>query len=143
MIEIGAFSISLAHTGSMPQRTAAKGNTPIPSNRLPSRSAVILSAPLSLDGQNALKGGGGDAKPLGNGDVVLHSLSDGIFVTLRSVKQSTGSLPLKSGLNSTMKITFLLKWILMGLWTHGQKTLLNGWRYRRKGCISNGKVGPV
>lgn len=78
VMEIGAFSISLAHTGSMPQRTAAKGNTPIPSNRLPSRSAVILSAPLSLDGQNALKGGGGDPEPLGNGDVVLHGLGDGM-----------------------------------------------------------------
>jgi len=75
-MEIGAFSISLAHTGSMPQRTAASGNTPIPSNRLPSRSAVILSAPLSLDGQNALKGGSGDPEPLGNGDVVLHGLGD-------------------------------------------------------------------
>ena len=74
VMEIGAFSISLAHTGSMPQRTAASGNTPIPSNRLPSRSAVILSAPLSLDGQNALKGGGGNPEPLGNGDVVLHVL---------------------------------------------------------------------
>ena len=77
-MEIGAFSISLAHTGSMPQHTAANGNTPIPSNRLPSRSAVILSAPLSLDGQNALKGGGGDPQPLGNGDVVLHGLGDGM-----------------------------------------------------------------
>ena len=57
VMEIGAFSISLAHIGSMPQRTAASGNTPIPSNRLPNRSAVILSAPLSLDGQYALKGG--------------------------------------------------------------------------------------
>ena len=58
------FSISLAHIGSMPQRTAASGNTPIPSNRLPSRSAVILSASLSLDGQYAIKGGGGDSQPL-------------------------------------------------------------------------------
>ena len=76
VMEIGAFSISLAHAGTIPQRTAASGNTPIPSNRLPSRSAVILSAPLSLDGQNALKGGGGDPEPLGNGDVVLHGLGD-------------------------------------------------------------------
>lgn len=65
------------------------------------------------------------------------SAAKGIFVTLRSVKQSTGSLPLKSRLNSTMKTTFLLKWILMGLWTHGQRTLPNGWRYRRKECMSN------
>ena len=78
VMEIGAFSISLAHTGSIPHRCAASGNTPIPSNRLPSRSAVILSAPLSLDGQNALKGGGGDSEPLGNCDVVLHGLGDGM-----------------------------------------------------------------
>ena len=78
VMEIGAFSISLAHIGSMPQRTAASGNTPIPSNRLPSRSAVILSAPLSLDGQNDLKGSGGNPQPLGNGDVVLHGLGDGM-----------------------------------------------------------------
>ena len=64
VMEIGAFSISLAHAGTIPQRTAASGNTPIPSNRLPSRSAVILSAPLSLDGQYTLKGGGGDPQPL-------------------------------------------------------------------------------
>lgn len=38
----------------------------------------ILSASLSLDGQNALKGGGGDPEPLGNGDVVLHGLGDGM-----------------------------------------------------------------
>ena len=40
VMEIGRASISLAHTGSMPQCTAANGNTPIPSNRLPSLSAV-------------------------------------------------------------------------------------------------------
>ena len=39
-MEIGRASISLAHTGSMPQCTAASGNTPIPSNRLPSLSTV-------------------------------------------------------------------------------------------------------
>ena len=43
-----------------------------------SRSAVILSASLSLDGQYALKGGGGDPEPLGNGDVIFHGLGDGM-----------------------------------------------------------------
>ena len=60
-----------------------------------------------------------------------------IFVTLRSVKQSTGSLPLKLRLNSTMKTISLLKWMLLVFWMHGQKALLNSWRYRRKGCMSN------
>jgi hypothetical protein len=36
--DMGAFSISLAHTGTIPKRDAARGNTPIPSNRLPNVS---------------------------------------------------------------------------------------------------------
>lgn len=56
VMEIGAFSISLAHTGVIPLRAAASGNTPIPSNRLPNL-IVISSAALSLDGQNTFKGG--------------------------------------------------------------------------------------
>ncbi len=32
---MGKGSISLAHTGTIPLRTAAKGNPPIPSKRLP------------------------------------------------------------------------------------------------------------
>ena len=34
-METAAFPISLAHTGSISHREAAKGNTPIPSKRLP------------------------------------------------------------------------------------------------------------
>lgn len=35
VMEIGYFSISLAQTGRMPHRSAASGNTPMPSKRLP------------------------------------------------------------------------------------------------------------
>ncbi len=35
VMEMGAFTISLAHTGTIPFRRAASGNTPIPSNKLP------------------------------------------------------------------------------------------------------------
>lgn len=38
-MDTGALAISLAHTGTMPQRDAARGNTPMPSKRLPSLSA--------------------------------------------------------------------------------------------------------
>ena len=33
---------------------------------------------LALDGQDALKGGGGDTQPLGHGNVVLHGIGDGM-----------------------------------------------------------------
>ena len=46
VIDTGAFSISLAHIGTIPCRWAARGNTPIPSNRLPNVSAPpIFNAP--------------------------------------------------------------------------------------------------
>ena len=61
-----------------------------------------------------------------------------IFVTLRSVKQSTGSLPLKSRLNSTMKTTFPKMLIWMGSWMLGPMTLLKSWKFLKKGCMSNG-----
>ncbi|EEG29722.1 hypothetical protein CLOSTMETH_02735 [[Clostridium] methylpentosum DSM 5476] len=38
----------------------------------------MSAAALALDGQDALKGGGGDAQPLGHGNVVLHGLGDGM-----------------------------------------------------------------
>ena len=38
VMEIGAFSISLAHSGVIPCLLAARGNTPMPSNKLPSVS---------------------------------------------------------------------------------------------------------
>ena len=40
---MGKASISLAHTGTMPLCTAAKGKPPIPSNRLPSVGACSVS----------------------------------------------------------------------------------------------------
>ena len=73
VMETGAFSISLVHTGHMPQREAARGNTPIPSKRLPSlMSAAILPQPFH--GQDSVKGGGGDPQPPGHRDVILHVL---------------------------------------------------------------------
>ena len=44
VMEIGALSISLAQSGTMPFRCAARGKTPIPSNRLPN----VISAVISL-----------------------------------------------------------------------------------------------
>ena len=41
VMAIGDFSISLAQTGMIPLREAARGNTPIPSNRLPNLRAHI------------------------------------------------------------------------------------------------------
>lgn len=52
-MDTGALAISLAHTGTMPQRDAAKGNTPIPSNRLPSLSAGT-ARPLVLPRPHAV-----------------------------------------------------------------------------------------
>src|SRR5699024_809660 len=48
VIDTGAFSISLAHVGVMPKREAAKGNTPIPSKRLPKVSFVIFHLLFSV-----------------------------------------------------------------------------------------------
>ena len=45
VMDMGAFSISLAHRGVIPFRLAARGNTPIPSNRLPRVSAVNSGGP--------------------------------------------------------------------------------------------------
>ncbi len=72
-MEIGAFSISLAHWGHDPaDARAARGNTPIPSKRLPSRISLIAAAALPLYGQDAVQGGGRDPQPLGHSDVVFH-----------------------------------------------------------------------
>ena len=43
-----------------------------------SNSAATSAAALALDGQDALQRGGGDAQPLGHGNVVLHGLGDGM-----------------------------------------------------------------
>ena len=45
---MGKASISLAHTGTMPLCTAARGKPPIPSNRLPMVSALIWIPPARL-----------------------------------------------------------------------------------------------
>ena len=42
---MGKASISEAHTGVMPLRIAAKGNPPMPSNKLPIVSLLILTPP--------------------------------------------------------------------------------------------------
>ena len=52
VMEIGAFSISLAHTEWIPHREAARGKTPIPSNRLPSLMSGISA--MSFYCQDAL-----------------------------------------------------------------------------------------
>ena len=45
-MEMGAASISLAHNGRIPHRTAANGKTPIPSNKLPNVTSVTMYAPF-------------------------------------------------------------------------------------------------
>lgn len=57
---------------------------------------------------------------------------------LPSGKQSTGSPPLKSRLNSTMKTTFPKIPTLTGLWMRGPMILLKSWMCLKKGCMSNG-----
>ena len=44
---MGNGSISLAHIGRIPFRTADKGKPPIPSNRLPSRSLIPVDFPIT------------------------------------------------------------------------------------------------
>ena len=45
---MGKASISDAHTGVMPLRIAAKGNPPIPSNKLPNVKPLISPPPVRL-----------------------------------------------------------------------------------------------
>lgn len=93
-MEMGAFSISLAHTVVIPFRLAARGNTPIPSKRLPSLISAT-SVSLSLDGKNTVKRSSCDTKTLGNGDVVLHSIGDGMTTyhqNMRTTKQVTAHI---------------------------------------------------
>ncbi len=47
VMEMGAFSISLAQSGVMPWSVAARGNTPMPSKRLPSVIFSILPIRVS------------------------------------------------------------------------------------------------
>lgn len=85
---MGKVSISLAHTGLMPLRTAARGKPPIPSNRLPSvgimpypcsalelRFAPSQRAELLLDFQLPNLSDG-DAEPLGLLDLTGHAGTD-------------------------------------------------------------------
>lgn len=86
---MGKASISLAHTGSMPLRTAASGNPPIPSNRLPSVGIMPYThalpwsfALLHLSGQSLLLDfqlpnlSDGDAEPLGLLNLTGHAGTD-------------------------------------------------------------------
>ena len=50
VMDTGAFSISLAHRGTMPLRRAARGNTPMPSNRLPNVISFLVAFPPSSVG---------------------------------------------------------------------------------------------
>ena len=52
VMEMGAFSISLAQTGRIPHREAARGNTPIPSKRLPSLMSGMARGAVSLHGKH-------------------------------------------------------------------------------------------
>ncbi len=47
VMDTRAFSISLAHRGTIPFRHAAKGNTPMPSNRLPNVIVLLVVSPPS------------------------------------------------------------------------------------------------
>ena len=74
VMEIGAFSISLAHTGRIPQREAARGKTPIPSKRLPSLMSGMARAAVSLHGKNPVQRSSRDTQPPGNRNIVFHIL---------------------------------------------------------------------
>ena len=73
-MEMGAFSISLAHTGRIPHREAARGNTPIPSKRLPSLMSGIARGAVSLHGKHPFQRCRRNAQPSGNRNIVFHIL---------------------------------------------------------------------
>ena len=55
VMEIGAASISLAHRGTIPLRRAARGKTPMPSNKLPKVIALlVVLPPLSMCAEDTL-----------------------------------------------------------------------------------------
>lgn len=66
VMEMGAFSISLAQTGRIPHREAARGNTPIPSKRLPSLMSGMARGAVSLHGKHPFQCGRRNAQPPGN-----------------------------------------------------------------------------
>ena len=47
VMDTGAFSISLAHRGTIPLRRAARGKTPMPSNKLPNVIVLLVVSPPS------------------------------------------------------------------------------------------------
>ena len=73
-MEIGAFSISLAHTGRIPHREAASGKTPIPSKRLPSLISGTVRGTLPLHVHNAFQRGRRNPIPGGNRNIIFHVL---------------------------------------------------------------------
>ncbi len=66
VMEMGAFSISLAHTGRIPHREAARGNTPIPSKRLPSLMSGMALGAVSLHGKHPFQRCRRNAQPSGS-----------------------------------------------------------------------------
>ena len=74
VMEMGAFSISLAHTGRIPHREAARGNTPIPSKRLPSLMSGMARGAVSLHGKHPFQCGRRNAQPPGNRNIVFYIL---------------------------------------------------------------------
>ena len=73
-MEMGAFSISLAQTGRIPHREAARGNTPIPSKRLPSLMSGMARGAVSLHGKHPFQRCRRNAQPSGNRNIVFHIL---------------------------------------------------------------------
>ena len=73
-MEMGAFSISLAHTGRIPHREAARGNTPIPSKRLPSLMSGMARGAVSLHGKHSFQCGRRNAQPPGNRNIIFYIL---------------------------------------------------------------------
>lgn len=79
----GRFSISLAHTGRIPHREAARGNTPIPSKRLPSLMSGMARGAVSLHGKHPFQCGRRNAQPPGNRNIVFTSSSTALPQTIR------------------------------------------------------------
>ena len=74
VMEMGAFSISLAHTGRIPHREAARGNTPIPSKRLPSLISGMARGAVSIYGKHPFQCGRRNAQPPGNRNIIFYIL---------------------------------------------------------------------
>lgn len=83
VMEMGAFSISLAQTGRIPHREAARGNTPIPSKRLPSLMSGMARGAVSLHGKHPFQCGRRNAQPPGNRNIIFTSSSTALPQTIR------------------------------------------------------------